>query len=69
MNATVDKWDGETMTLAEKMQADCHQLVEKIMSDDPKVGYMDATMIFVFNKLAEIQLMIENIPLPQTHNK
>jgi len=59
MNTSVRNWNDETMELAEQFQKDCHEIVEKVMAEDSNVSYADATMVFVFNKLAELQIKLQ----------
>ena len=61
MNNSVRSWDDETMTLAEQFQKDCHQVVEEVLRDEKKMSYQDATNIFLFNKLAELQIQINDL--------
>jgi hypothetical protein len=59
MNNSLRAWDDETMTLAEQFQKDCHQIVEAAIKEaDTPVSYQDATNMFLFNKLAELQMEI-----------
>lgn len=58
---TIHRWTNETMDLADVIQRDCHTLVEKLMADDPQVKYMDGTCVYIFNKLAELQIRLQRI--------
>jgi len=60
MNTSVANWTDETMDLSEQLQRDCHDIVQTIMKTSD-VEYKDATIVFVFNKLAELQVQINQL--------
>ena len=45
-------------TKAEEFQDECHAIVEKIKANT-SVAYQDATNVFIFRKLAELQFEID----------
>lgn len=45
---------------AEEFQDECHSLVGLIKSNT-SVGYEDATNVFIFRKLAELQIEIDTL--------
>lgn len=47
--------------LSEEFQADCHLTVEQIMHQSKKVSYQDATNIWLFQKLAQLDLRLQEI--------
>lgn len=47
--------------LAEHIQEECHKTVEYIMANSPKVEHQDAVNVFIFRKLAEIELQIKEL--------
>ena len=49
--------------LAEHIQEECHKTVEYIMANSPKVEHQDAVNVFIFRKLAEIQIQIKELRL------
>jgi len=63
VNKSLKSWSNETMELAERFQKDCHQIVETIYKEMESEGlsYQDAVNIFIFNKLAELQIQIDNL--------
>lgn len=61
MNDSFRALTDEIMTLSEKYQEDCHQIVEVVMSQSPEVSVQDAANVFIFNKLAELQVQISRI--------
>jgi hypothetical protein len=44
----------EVLTIAEKLQDECHAAVGAVMSEKD-VSYQDATNVWMFKKLAELQ--------------
>ena len=59
---------------ADAFQDECHKVAELILKENPKTEYQDATNVWIFRKLAELQFHInelENKPLPisKTENK
>jgi hypothetical protein len=47
-------------TKAEEFQDECHAIVEKIKANT-SVTYQDATNVFIFRKLAELQFEIDEL--------
>ena len=47
-------------TKAEEFQDECHAIVEKIKANT-SVAYQDATNVFIFRKLAELQFEIDEL--------
>jgi len=46
--------------LSAKFQDECHKIVSEAMELNKKVEYQDATNAWMFMKLAELQLQINN---------
>lgn len=44
--------------LAEQLQDDCHKTVDVIMKNLPNATYQDATNVWIFRKLAELELRV-----------
>jgi hypothetical protein len=44
----------EILTIAEKLQDECHATVEAVINEK-SVNYQDATNVWIFKKLAELQ--------------
>ena len=63
--AEVIEWE-EINKLAERFQEDCHKSAEVIMSDNKKISYQDATNVWIFRKLAELQHEIDSHSHGQT---
>jgi hypothetical protein len=55
------KTEGQILKKAEQLQEDCHKVVGDIMGRSQKVSYQDATNVWLFNKLAELQNRIEEL--------
>ena len=49
--------------LTENLQNDCHKTVEAILKDKPNCSYQDATNVWLFKKLAELELSIEELQI------
>ena len=47
--------------IAEKLQEDCHKTVEAVLKESKKVSYQDATNVWLFNKLAEMELRLQEL--------
>lgn len=50
----------EMLQTTEHFQKDCHSLVEAIL-DEKKVGYQDATNVWLFKKLAEFEVRLRQL--------
>ena len=48
-------------TIAEEIQKECHQKVEAIKAQNNLIDYQDATNVFLFRKIAELQIQIKNL--------
>ena len=46
---------------AEKLQEECHAIVEVIKENNSMIGYQDATNVWMFRKLAELELKNEEL--------
>jgi hypothetical protein len=51
----------QVLDLAEKLQDECHEMVNEIVNRNSKLTYQDATNTFIFLKLAEIIDMLNDI--------
>lgn len=51
---------------AEELQNDCHKTVETVISDS--INHQDATNVWIFNKLASIELQIEQLQKSKIDN-
>ncbi len=51
----------EIQDKAEEFQKECHAEVDKIVALKPGVSYQDVTNVWMFRKLAELDLRIQNI--------
>lgn len=49
----------ELQAEAEKVQAECHEMIKGIMIESPHLSYQDATNVFLFAKLAQQGLKID----------
>jgi len=47
--------------LTEKIQNDCHKLTDAMIKRSKKVKVQDATNVFLFHKLAEIELRLRQL--------
>lgn len=47
--------------LADAFQKDCHWTVERIILQKPKVTYQDATNVWMFVKLAELEIRLREL--------
>lgn len=54
----------EILKIAEGFQDECHAMVEKIKANT-SAAYQDATNIWMFKKLAELQLEIDRLKKKQ----
>ena len=43
------------------IQKKCHAYVEQVLKEKPNVGYQDATNVYLFHKIAELELMVEKL--------
>lgn len=50
----------ELENLSKEIQQECHQTVEAIKKQNNLIDYQDATNVFLFRKLAELQLQINH---------
>lgn len=50
---------------AEKLQEECHTTVEFIKENNSIIGYQDATNVWMFRKLAELELEVETLKKKQ----
>jgi hypothetical protein len=55
--------DQEILTIAEHLQQDCHQTVEVIMYEKKNATVQDATNVWMYRKLAEMELRIRQLEL------
>lgn len=55
------KIDKQILRISERLQDDCHKVVEAVMQESNKVSYQDATNVWLFNKLAELENRIEEL--------
>lgn len=46
---------------AEKLQEECHTIVEFVKENNSMMGYQDATNVWMFRKLAELELQIDEL--------
>lgn len=46
---------------AEKVQEECLEFVEYIKANNESIEYIDATFVFFYTKIAELQLEIEEL--------
>ncbi len=54
--------DSKLLGMAKHIQLECHKTVEVIINDQKaKVDVQDATNVFIFRKLAEYELRIEQL--------
>lgn len=44
-----------------QLQKSCHEFTEILMKANPKVSYQDATNVWLFDKLAELQIRIDKL--------
>ena len=52
----------EIRQIANHFQEDCHKAVEVVLTEtEGKSSYQDATNVWIFRKMAELQLQIEQI--------
>jgi len=56
----ITDFDIKMAVLARNMQEDCHKIVEEVMKSS-KASYQDATNVFIFHKLAKLELMIQEL--------
>jgi len=54
-------YDTEVLTITEKLQNDCHNLVKELMNQLPKLSIQDAANVWIFNKLADIEFRLRQI--------
>lgn len=54
-------FDKKVIATAEMFQESCHEFVEMLSSANPDLRYQDATNVWIFKKLAEIQVMLSEI--------
>ena len=47
--------------LAGNLQDECHKQVEEMMKNNSKVTYQDATNVFIFLKVAEIIVTLNDV--------
>lgn len=47
--------------LAEKIQQECHATVEFLLKHNEKLNHQDATNVFLYKKLAEIQFTLNQV--------
>ena len=52
--------------LTENLQNNCHQTVEAILKDKPNCSYQDATNVWLFKKLAELELSVEELQVKES---
>lgn len=55
------KGESPLLDLAEKFQEECHSLTKNVIHLNPKISVQDATNVWIFNKLAELQLLITHL--------
>jgi len=48
----------DVMDLAERFQNECHAQAEYVIHLNPKISSQDATNVWLFKKIAEMQLVI-----------
>jgi len=51
----------EVLTITEEFQNDCHKLVEELMKQLPKLSVQDATNVWLFKKLADIEFRLRQL--------
>lgn len=44
---------------SEELQKECHDSVTDMVLQNPVISYQDATNVWIFNKLADLELQIE----------
>ena len=49
----------ELQAATEKIQDECHGMINEIMADNPTFSYQDATNVFIFTKLAQQRILID----------
>jgi hypothetical protein len=52
--------DEEINKLSQEFQEECHETVKAIINGNPKCSHQDATNVWIFRKLAELQIRIKN---------
>lgn len=56
-----DKEERQLQDIAESIQSECHRTVEYVKDNSNNFSYPDATNVFIFRKLAELQLEINKL--------
>jgi hypothetical protein len=54
-------FDKKVMVTTEMFQKSCHEFIEMLSAVSPNMSYQDATNVWIFKKLAEIQVMLSEI--------
>ena len=51
----------ELETITEEIQKECHVMIELVASKTDTPNYQDITNVFLFRKIAELQIQIKNL--------
>ncbi len=64
----MDITNEEIHNRADLIQSECHQAVEAIMKVNKNSSYQDATNVYLFRKLAELEIRLERKPSSGPNN-
>lgn len=51
----------QVMALASELQAECHTYANELISINPELSTQDVANVWIFKKLAELQLQIKSL--------
>lgn len=54
-------FDKKVRTKSEMLQKSCHEFTELFLESNPEMTYQDITNVWIFKKLAEIQVQVAEL--------